>query len=297
MRKVVFLLGAFFVAGMVVFLSCERDEMALPDDNLLLQQAENDAVSEAVLQNVEELIDREIDMLEKLNYDISALKSASVEECDPVRTIKTEGKNKFPKTITLDWGPGCEDSNGNVRAGKVVVHITGPYWEKNTVRHAKLEDYHFNDLIIAGQREEKNKGTNEEGYYLFEIKHSLKITKAEGGELVSDRDWYRERIYDRGKDLKVNSDDRLWVNGSAKVDNKETQVEKEITVTLYRELGCEFRHFQSGVITTFVKKEKTAELNYGNGECDNKATWTNLKTGRSKTITLKTGVNHFSTKK
>jgi len=177
-----------------------------------------------------------------------------------------------------------------------VVHITAPYWEKDAIRHAILEDYQFNDFIIAGQREEKNKGTNEEGFYLFDIKHSLKITKAEGGELVSDRDWYRERIYYRG-DVTLKSDDRLWVNGSAKVDNKDKQVEKVITVTLYRELGCELRHFQSGVITTYVKKEKIAELNYGNGECDDQAIWTNFKTGKTKTITLKTGINHFSTKK
>jgi len=70
---------------------------------------------------------------------------------------------------------------------------------------------------------------------------------------------------------------------------------KEITVKLHRKMSCS--HFESGVITTFVKKEKVATLDYGiDGECD-KAVWTDVKTGKTKTITLKSGVHWFSVKK
>jgi hypothetical protein len=148
---------------------------------------------------------------------------------------------------------------------------------------------------VNGERREINKGTNDKGYFLFDVSHSIKFTKAANGELVSDRDWKREREYDRGKDLQTNKDDRVWVTGSAKVEKNGTSIVKEITKPLYREISCQ--HFMSGVITTITNKEKTAELDYGKGDCDDKAEYTNLKTKQTKTITLKSGINWFSVKK
>jgi hypothetical protein len=276
--------------------SCEREELSgFTPENLMLQ-AENETVAEAVLQQVEDQIDKEISRLENVNFNPLLLKSATVGACDPVVTVKTAEKSPFPKTITLDWGTGCTDTEGNLRAGKVVVHITGPYWEKNTVRTAKLEDYRFNDFKVKGERKEVNKGTNAQGHFLFETDHSLTFTKAGNGELICDRDWKRNREYDRGTDLSSTADDQVWVTGSAKVDKNDLSMVREITVTLYRKITC--AHFMSGVITTFVNKEKVATLDYGKeGECDNQAVWTNLKTGKSKAITLAPVVNWFSVKK
>jgi hypothetical protein len=289
----------YSVVLIIVFLlaaiSCNRDEISIPDEATLLLQTENETVAEAVIQQIEDQIDKEIDLLENANYIPTSLKSAEADACNPVVKVDTPEKAKFPKTITLDYGSGCTDGDGNFRAGKVVVHITGPYWEKNTVRTAKLVDYLFNDLKVIGERIETNKGTNNKGYFLFEVKHSIKFTKAANGELVSDRNWERERIYDRGKDLKTNTDDQVWVTGSAKVEKNGITVVKEITKPLYREISC--KHFMSGVITTFTNKEKTAELDYGKGDCDDKAEWTNFKTKQTKTITLKSGINWFSVKK
>ncbi len=295
MKKTLIILGLCILAGTIAISSCNRDDFSVAEEEDLLQQAENEAVTEMVLQNIEDQIDKEINLLESANYNPATLKSAEAGACSPVITVETPEKSKFPKTITLDYGSGCTDSNGNFRAGKVIVQITGPYWEKNTVRIARLVDYLFNDLKVAGERREMNKGTNESGYYLFEVKHSLKITKAANGELVSDRGWNRERIYDRGKDLKTNTDDQVWISGSAKVEKNGKTLVKEITKPLYRMMTC--KYFMSGEITTFINKEKTTSLDYGDGSCDDQATWTNFKTNKTKTITLKPGINYFSIQK
>jgi hypothetical protein len=295
MKKVIGFSVVLIIAFLLAAISCNRDEISVPDEATLLLQAENETIAEAAFQLIEDQIDKEIDLLESANYIPTSLKSAEVDACKPVVTVDTPEKAKFPKTITLDYGSGCTDADGNFRAGKVVVHITGPYWEKNTVRTAKLVDYLFNDLKVNGERIETNKGTNDKGYYQFNVNHSIKFTKAANGELVCDRNWKRERIYDRGKDLKTNADDRVWVTGSAKVEKNGITVVKEITKPLYREISC--KHFMSGVITTYTNKEKTAELDYGKGDCDDKAEWTNFKTKETKTITLKSGINWFSVKK
>ena len=294
MKKFFIVVAALIVAGIAALVSCNRYEMNPNQETDMVSEAENDVVSETVLQKIDNQIDDIINLLESANFDLTMLKSAQAGTCDPKITIDTPPKAKFPKTITLDFGTGCTDSEGNFRAGKIIVHITGPYWEKNSVRTAKLENYLFNDLKITGDRQESNKGTNDKGYYVFAVKCSEKITNAKTNALVVDRSWTRERIYNRGTDLKTNKDDEVWITGSAKVEKNGVNMTKEITKPLYRQLTCP--HFQSGIITTYVNKVKTAELNYGEkGVCDDKATWTDGKT--TKEITLKTSINYFSINK
>jgi hypothetical protein len=294
MKKTLISRIAIFFTAFIVIMACSRNDSSPKEVEDQISQAQNEAVVEAVLQKADDHIDKEIALLEKYNYNPSAAKSGDTEMCKATITVVTPANAKFPKTITLDYGDGCKDSEGNFRAGKVVVSISGAYWAKGTTRQAKLVDYKYNDIKIAGLRSETNKGTNDKGYFVFEVNHSEKIWKNKD-ELLSERNWERKREYNRGKDLTSNKDDELWVTGSAKVKNNGKELVKEITVPLYRKLDCQFPHFQSGVITTYFEKKKTGELNYGKGECDNTATFTN-KDGVSKTITLQLWINHYTVK-
>ena len=294
MKNNILTLLLLILSGALVIFSCSQNDSLTANTEDQYTLAVQDAVFEAVLEKVDNLIDKEISMLENYNYDLSSRKSAEVEPCSPVVEVQTPANSKFPKTITLDFGDGCIDDEGNFRAGKIIVHITGRHWEKNTVRHARLADYIYNDLKIKGDRHSINKGINDDGYYVFEIKNSQKIWTVEG-EFLVDRNWNRVRIYNRGDDLSTKGDDEVWVTGSAKIEKAGVKIVKEITVPLYRPLLCQ--HFQSGIITTTRNDEKTSELDYGTyvpGECDNTATWTNgVKT---KIITLKTGINYYKIK-
>jgi hypothetical protein len=293
MKKVFYFISFMALAGLMSVLSCSRNESSPVDVEDQFTQAEKEAVTEAVLQKIDETLNREITALENLNYMTAGLKSASVDQCEPKITVETPANAKFPKTITLDWGSGCMDSEGNFRAGQVVVVITGFYWQPNTVRHARLVGYRFNDLVIDGERHEINKGANEKGYIVFDVKHSEKVMNKDKAVLV-ERELIRQRVCNRGSDLKSIEDDEIWVTGTAKVKNNGSEVIREITKPLYKKVTCQ--HFQSGTITTFVKKIKVAVLDYGAGECDNIATWTNANGTVTKTITLQTWVNHFSVK-
>jgi len=292
MKKILSASAVVLIAGALFIISCSKNETSTTDINDQFAQAEMETVFEVVLQKVDDQINNEISMLEKYNYNPSSAKSDSVEPCNPVITVMNPPNSKFPKTITLDYGSGCTDKDGNFRAGKIIVHITGPYWEENSVRHAQLVDYLYNDLKIVGDRYEKNTGKNENGYVLFELKNHEKIWNTEGVLLV-ERDWMKKRTYNRGEDLTTKADDEIWVTGRATVTRNGKEVKKEITVPLYRKPTCQ--HFQSGIITTFIDKEKINELNYGEGECDNTATWTN-KQGIVKEILLKSWVNYYSVK-
>lgn len=279
------------LAGLFVIMSCAREDSSPSQVEDLVKQAENDAVFEVVLSKADDQISREISKLENLNYFVPATKSGDVEPCSARITVETLANTKFPKTITLDYGTGCKDPEGNFRAGEIIVVITGPYWEKGTVRTAKLVDYKYNDLKIAGERKEINKGANDKGYIVFEVKNSEKIWNSKN-ELLVERNLDRLRTCNRGANLTSNEDDEIWVTGKTIINKNGKEVLQEITTKLYRKITCQ--HFQSGVITTFVNKEKIAEFNYGDGKCDDKAVWSNGTI--KKEITLKTWVNYYSIK-
>jgi hypothetical protein len=279
------------LAGLFFIVSCTNKDSSPSQAEDMVLQAQNDAVFETVLLKADDQINNEISKLENLSYIVPAGKSADTEPCSAKITIETPVNAKFPKTITLDYGSGCTDASGNFRAGKIIVNITGPYWEKNTARHSKLVDYRYNDLKISGERNELNKGANDKGYIVFEVKNTEKIWNSKE-ELLVERSLTRVRTCDRGAILNSNEDDQVWVTGSTKVNRNGKELIQEITTPLYRKLTCE--HFQSGVITTFVQKVKTAELNYGEGLCDNKAVWSNGTI--KKDITLKSWVNYYSVK-
>lgn len=280
-----------FIAGLFVIMSCAKEDSSPTRVEDLVRQAEKDATVELILSKADDQINKEISRLENLNYVVSSGKSDESEPCKAKITVETPAGAKFPKTITLDYGIGCTDPEGNFRAGKVIVHITGPYWEKNTVREAKLVDYIFNDLKIAGDRKEMNLGLNDKGYYVFDVKNNEKIRNSDN-QLIVERNLNRVRICNRGTNLSSNEDDEIWITGSTIVNRDGKEIVQEITTELYRKLTCQ--HLQSGIITSFVNKKKMSELNYGNGACDDKATWSNGTI--IKEITLKTGINHYSVK-
>lgn len=271
-----------------VIMSCARKDSSPSQVEDLVNQAEKDAVFETVLNKADDQINREITRLESLNYTLTRGKS-DVAECAAVVTVETPATSKFPKTITLDYGTGCTDPEGNFRAGKIVVHITGPYWVKGTERHAVLIDYRYNDLKISGERLVINKGLNENGYVVFELKNTELIGNS-NGELLVERKIERTRICNRGENHFYYDDNEVWITGSSLIKKNGKEVIQEITTPLYRKVLCQ--HFQSGVITTFIKNEKVSDLNFGNGECDDKATWSNGTI--TKEITLKSWINLYS---
>ena len=288
MKKLFVIVAVIAIAFTVVVISCSRDDVSTQVNEFSL--AENEAVFEAVMTKVDDQINREISMLENYNFNPPSAKS-DVPACNAKITVESYANLRFPRTITLDYGSGCTDAEGNFRSGKVVVTVTGPYWEEKSVRQSKLIDYIFNDLKIAGERKETNNGKNDRGYYEFEVENTEKISKLTG-ELITEREVKRVRTYNRGKDLTVNSDDEVWLTGIVKVKRNNREFSNEITAPLYRPLTCQ--HFQSGIIVNYVDGVKKSETNYGTsipGECENTATWTNGR--ETKTITLKTGINYY----
>ncbi len=57
----------------------------------------------------------------------------------------------WPKTLTIDYGNGFTDKNGNILSGQITVEISGHYNDSGTVIHANLFDFSRNNIKAFGE--------------------------------------------------------------------------------------------------------------------------------------------------
>lgn len=264
--------------------SCQKENttsVLVSEEQVIVEE---DIVVNEAMENTVDKLNTELQRLENFNYNVQlSLKSArdDGEICKPEVTVIQEEDKKFPKLVTIDYGAGCTDENGNVRTGKVKIEITDSYWTKGSKREVKFLDYTFNDLKIKGERKVINEGIDEKGRYVFNAKFEGKV---EINDTISiEREAFKKRFISRGENLKDKWDDEIWVEGYFKgIGIRGNDYCTKITETLYRPRTC--RYFVSGEKLRKVEDKPVAIISYGNGECDKVATLT--RNGKTKEIEL-----------
>jgi hypothetical protein len=185
-----------------------------------------------------------------------------------------------PRVITIDFGSeNCLCEDGKNRRGKLKVSFEGSYFDANNVITTKTEEYYVNDNKIDGTRVATNVDNS-----TFTIVADATITFTDGSGTLN---WEstRTRVQTEGQNTPFNLLDNVYeVSGSASgVTAQGKDYEIDITTNLVFQLGC--RYIKSGLLTinsSHLKQEAT--IDYGSGECDNKATLT--YSGKTKEITL-----------
>ena len=178
----------------------------------------------------------------------------------------TESSLAFPKTVTINYGDGCLCRDGKFRKGAVILHFTGPLRRPGSVLTVTLRNYFVNRVHIEGIKTITNlsaAGT---------IKYSVKIEEGRitwpngrgftyvGSRTVSQTDGMdtrtiRDDIYEvQGRNQTV------YANGVVVVKNTETPLIKKIS--------C---HWLVQGIVKIKINDRTLFINFGAGDCDNKA--------------------------
>src|SRR5215204_2876500 len=191
----------------------------------------------------------------------------------------TVSGDTFPKTVTINYGDGCLCRDGKFRKGAVILHFTGPLRRPGSVVTVTLRDYFVNRVHIEGIKTITNLSAG------GALKYSVKI---EEGRIT----WPNGRGFTyvgsrtvsqiSGTDTRTITDDiyeiqgrnqTLYANGVVVVKNTETPLIKKIS--------C---HWLVQGILKIKINDRTLFINYGNGDCDNKAivSWA----GGEKEITL-----------
>ncbi len=259
--------------------SCEKNnDIEGPDTQL----AEDDALVDLMFDDLFAEVE---DAMESMEYTLygGEKKSTSV-VCKQITVERPSDTTFWPRTVTIDYGDGCEGPVGNVRRGKVIIEVNHHYPHEDYYRTVTLEDYYINDHKIEGTRSVVNEGLNENGnlYYTVNLVGG-KVTTPDGKVISKDYERIREWISGSATP-RFRLDDEYLVTGTCTGINRNgIAYTRTITVPLEISLSC--RWIRAGVVDIVNEAGNEIQMDYGDGECDREAVVT--VNGESKTIILR----------
>jgi hypothetical protein len=253
--------------ALISFFSCNKDS-GLPDQTSL-DLADDDAVSDAVYEDVFNTADYATIILDQMGKSSDAKSETAVTDSCPVITVTHPTGAIWPKVVTIDYGIGCTGLNDNVRKGKIVIEVTGPRLTVGSKRTITFVDYYFNDIKVEGTKVLENMGYNSNQNLLVSVKLTGgKLTLPDGK--IIERSMDHQREWTAGLLTRNIWDDECLITGSATGKNINGVVyTNTITTALQWKRVCKF--IVAGVIKMERAGKETIELNYGTGECDAKA--------------------------
>ena len=253
---------------LVTLISCKKDTSQLDQNTINL--ADDEAVSEAVFEDLFNSVDNATIALDEVmkNGDYKSDFLVTEDKC-PVVSVENPETGIWPKVITIDYGSGCTGFYNHTRSGKIIVEVTGPRRLEGSRRRVTFDNYYFNGIKVEGVKVFENLGANENQNFVI----SVTLTN---GRLVLPDGKTIERTVDHKREWIAGFmtpnlwDDECLVTGSATGKNAEdiTYV-RTISTPLHWKRVCEF--IVSGIIEIERKGEEAFNLDYGDGECDNKA--------------------------
>jgi len=245
-------LGLFFTA-------CQKDTTDnLADQEVadkLIVSSEDHATAEDFYQDVEDQVDDAIET------------RGGGGDC-PTVTADPDWQT-YPRTVTIDFGDGCEGPHGRIRKGQIVVTLTDNMINEGAVRTATFVDFYIDDAHIEGTRTLTNLGYDDNGNItLSRVVAGGHITLPNGNEASWESDVVMTQI--EGGDTPLLFIDNVFeITGTASgVNRKGKAYSIQIVEPLVKKKICPW--FVSGVMTLTVDNVDVT-LNYGDGTCDKKA--------------------------
>jgi hypothetical protein len=253
---------------LMIFSSCKRGSFPLEQSSIDL--ADDDAVSEAVFEDVFNSVDNATIALDDAmkNGDTKSTSLIIEDEC-PAVTVENPATGIWPKIITIDYGTGCVGFYDNTRSGKIMIEVTGPRRLEGSKRTVTFDNYYFNGIKVEGTKVFENIGLNANQNVV------ISVTLADGKLILPDgktieRTIAHKREWVAGFMTPYLWDDECLITGSANGKNADgVSYLRTITSALNWKRVCTF--IVSGVVKIEREGAEPFELNYGDGECDNKA--------------------------
>lgn len=277
-----------FIAGLLFFSSCKKENSAqtiLSEQEALVASEEN-TEADAAFDDVAEIgfsADADIEAGVSTGVEIPGSVAEGgigmrffedlqfkVGPCTKIEVSPRDGS--FPRTVTINYGDGCICRDGKFRKGLVTLHYTAPLRRPGAVLTITLRNYHVNRAHIEGVKTIKNLSAD------GAVKYS---TSVENGKftLPSGRGFSYEGIkvvtQIRGMETRTIRDDVYSIEGRNKTTyNNGVSVTKNTESPLIKPVSCNW--IVKGVLKIKIN-DRTIYIDFGNGDCDNKATlkWAN----------------------
>lgn len=264
-----------FIFSSFVFTSCE-DANSIEDSTVALTEDQAIALieSEDISDEVDNIVD---DFLNEDFHLVSKDEASKDEEANkggrPECVIKTVVTDGVSKTVTFDFGDSCTLPNEHVISGKIIMSFVFDLDAKTTTIIQTFEDFTFNEISVVGENIIVRTKENENGNPQSVKSINVNLTWPDGETVTKTGTKIREFI--EGFDTKTWGDNVFLISGGWEVTLKDGTVFSSIIINnLRREMACRF--IVSGTVN-IVNAEKVGTLDFGDGNCDNIATFTNAE--------------------
>lgn len=280
MKKIIL---SVFVLTLVVLFSCTKN-----DSNLLSEEEEGIITNDAAVESVYESLNYETDYFSGSMQNITYLEGGDkffgfwwryILEIGPEITVEPLG-HVFPKTITIDYGEGIELINGRIISGIVQILVSAPPRSLGATRAVSFEEFYIDSINIDGDILKTCTDSTENSGEFTSIA-DLIFTFTDESYIT--RHAERTTLFEGLATPPDFSDDVLTITGFAESESSEgLSFSRVIVEPLIKPATCRF--IVQGIVNFYRNNELFAELNYGDGECDDIAIIT--KDGETRQITL-----------
>jgi hypothetical protein len=274
---------AAFIFSVAIFTACSKSDNTTPqttDQAALSVSASADNQADVVYNDVTSNVmgvNNEIGLGTGIGVFVADANNVAPWEtgwqhCFTV-TISPEAIGVYPKTVTLDFGTGCEGRDGHIRKGKIITVYTGPMFVAGSKATTTLQDFYFDTLHVEGTHILTNNSTADSHIFNSVIQEG-KITSPSGNYVV----WNRTHTWTQteGNGTPYNPLDDVYSitgssNGTIYIGTSSFQWTAAITQPLIHRFLCPWN--VSGQIEVGSADAKSI-FDFGDGTCDRKATLT-----------------------
>lgn len=194
----------------------------------------------------------------------------------------TKSDSTFPKTLTIDYGTaGCICRDGKFRRGTIILNFTAPIRRAGAVLTITFQDYYVNRKHIEGVKTITNLSAAGAIKYSVEVKDG-KISWPNGRWLMHTSLKTVTQI--QGMDTRTIRDDvySIDVHAENKYANGTTVI-RDTKEPLIKPVACEW--IVKGILKIQINNA-TFFIDFGDGNCNNKAILTNAQLNTSIEIVL-----------
>jgi len=279
------------LACLTIVSSCKKtEEISTTDTDTILESAQGDETITDTFSDLFLITCQDVSLFDvpvTNSTGISTEATSSSTWLIPNTTCRTltvnPTGNVFPKTVTLDYGTGCDDG-GKLKKGKIIAVFSGRFKQAGTIINISFDNFYINGDKIEGTKSIVNNGPNTAGNYSFTvtINHN-RIRTRSGTSNTSTLTAIKTITWIENSNTSP-TDDEFFMSGSlSATDSKGRTYSYSTLEPLVKKVACLYISF--GKLSINITGKPQLTLDYGTGTCDNKATISAI--GKTKEITLR----------
>ena len=283
---------AFFVLTSIVFVACKKDNTNYSNVDPVTYataSSESDAESQVVFDDVfdnvvgtnDEVGMTGVGIIGAANNNASNNTITGVNGtdslpglCFTISVTRLNPPDRFPVQIVIDFGTGCTGRDGRTRKGKIITVYTKRLLVPGAKATTTFDGYYVNNIKVEGTHIIENTSTADKRIFHVQV-IGAKLSKPNGNYT----EWSNYKTIEQTEGLGT----PLWpiddvfsvtgqANGTLHRGNEFMQWSHIISKPLVKKFTCHW--IVKGEVTIQKGSNPVAYLDFGTGDCDNKATIT-----------------------